>query len=287
MYAHAEKKKFQRCFFSLYCIFSRDFGKNGHNKWPLSAAKRNIFINLQAFLGIFIRGPLPFCPTKAASNTDTALGTVPCHTENSTYMKKTILFLTLLFTGTFALWAADTDVVKARLEGNTLKVSLTNTTTFVAFQMDIDLPEGVTTEAPVKGVRLSENDFVLAYNTINTTDNVVRVLAYNLSNSSISGESGEALFTMALSDKGNEPITLSNIIFADDTPTEVGLPDATATLAGDVNRDRTLTVNDLIALASIIIGGDTEGLDLDAADVNGNGTVEVNDLVALAQLLIN
>ena len=49
----------------------------------------------------------------------------------------------------------------------------------------------------------------------------------------------------------------------------------------------TATVNDLIALASIIIGGDTEGLDLDAADVNGNGTVEVNDLVALAQLLIN
>ena len=100
-------------------------------------------------------------------------------------MKKTILLLTLLFTGTFTLWAADTDVVKARLEGKTLKVSLTNTTPFVAFQMDIDLPEGVTTEAPVKGVRLSENDFVLAYNTINTTDNVVRVLAYNLSNSTL------------------------------------------------------------------------------------------------------
>ena len=202
-------------------------------------------------------------------------------------MKKTILLLTLLFTGTFALWATDTDVVKARLEGKTLKVSLTNTTTFVAFQMDIDLPEGITTEAPVKDVRLSENDFVLAYNTINTTDNVVRVLAYNLSNSSISGESGEALFTMALSDKGNEPITLSNIIFADGTPTEVGLPDATAALAGDVNRDGTVNVNDLVALAGIIIGSATEGLDLDAADMNSNGTVEINDLVALAQLLIN
>lgn len=202
-------------------------------------------------------------------------------------MKKTILLLTLLFTGTFALWAADIDVVKARLEGKTLKVSLTNTTPFVAFQMDIDLPEGVTTEAPVKGVRLSENDFVLAYNTINTTDNVVRVLAYNLSNSSISGESGEALFTMALSDKGNETITLSNIIFADGTPTEVGLPDATAALAGDVNRDGTVNVNDLVALAGIIIGSATEGLDLDAADMNSNGNVEVNDLVALAQLLIN
>ena len=202
-------------------------------------------------------------------------------------MKKTILLLTLLFTGTFALWAADIDVVKARLEGKTLKVSLTNTTPFVAFQMDIDLPEGVTTEAPVKGVRLSENDFVLAYNTINTTDNVVRVLAYNLSNSSISGESGEALFTMALSDKGNEPITLSNIIFADGTPTEVGLPDATAALAGDVNRDGTVNVNDLVALAGIIIGSATEGLDLDAADMNSNGNVEINDLVALAQLLIN
>lgn len=202
-------------------------------------------------------------------------------------MKKTILLLTLLFTGTFALWATDIDVVKARLEGKTLKVSLTNTTTFVAFQMDIDLPEGVTTEAPVKDVRLSENDFVLAYNTINTTDNVVRVLAYNLSNSSISGESGEALFTMALSDKGNETITLSNIIFADGTPTEVGLPDATAALAGDVNRDGTVNVNDLVALAGIIIGSATEGLDLDAADMNSNGTVEVNDLVALAQLLIN
>ena len=202
-------------------------------------------------------------------------------------MKKTILLLTLLFTGTFALWAADIDVVKARLEGKTLKVLLTNTTPFVAFQMDIDLPKGITTEAPVKGVRLSENDFVLAYNTINTTDNVVRVLAYNLSNSSISGESGEALFTMALSDKGNELITLSNIIFADGTPTEVGLPDATAALAGDVNRDGTVNVNDLVALAGIIIGSATEGLDLDAADMNSNGNVEVNDLVALAQLLIN
>ena len=123
--------------------------------------------------------------------------------------------------------------------------------------------------------------------TPDTTDNVVRVLAYNLSNSSISGESGEALFTMALSDKGNEPITLSNIIFADGTPTEVGLPDATAALAGDVNRDGTVNVNDLVALAGIIIGSATEGLDLDAADMNSNGNVEVNDLVALAQLLIN
>ena len=64
-------------------------------------------------------------------------------------MKKTILLLTLLFTGTFALWAADTDVVKARREGKTRKVSLTNTTPTEACQMDIDLPEGVTTEAPV------------------------------------------------------------------------------------------------------------------------------------------
>ncbi len=200
-------------------------------------------------------------------------------------MKKIILFLIMLV-GSSPLLAADTDVVFARLDGKTLNVSLTNTTTFVAFQMDIDLPEGVTVEAPVKGVRLNENNFLLVYNTYDTEKNVVRVLAYNLTNSSISGENGENLFSMALSGTGSEPITVSNIIFADNTPAEVFLSDATAVITGDVNKSGTLELNDLIALTKFIIGDNTDGLDSDAADVNCDGTITVNDLIALVQILI-
>lgn len=200
-------------------------------------------------------------------------------------MKK-ILTMLSLYVCALAAWASGPDAVSARLEGKTLKVALENATDYVAFQMDIDLPDGITAEAPAMTARLTDNNFVLAYSTVNAQDNVVRVLAYNLANNVVSGTSGDVLFTMNLSATGSEPITVRRIIFADTAPAEATMPDTEAIVAGDVNHSGALEINDLIGLVDIILEKDTEGLDIQAADVNGDGIVNINDLIALVDLIL-
>lgn len=219
-------------------------------------------------------------------------------------MKKIFL---LLFAAAcaFASWAEST--VSATVKGDKLEVALTNDAqSFVAFQMDITLPDGVDVAASnavvMNKARLTEKEgnpvagatdanFIIAYNQID--EHTVRVLAYNLENRAIAGTSGE-LFTMTFTGTATADFDVTGIKFVTKTAlAEIDI-DAIKSSAGsvdvgNVNREGGVDINDLLALVDILSYGPTApecaGYDLDAANVNGEDGIDINDLVALIEML--
>lgn len=63
----------------------------------------------------------------------------------------------------------------------------------------------------------------------------------------------------------------------------------TALLVGDVNRDGSVTVSDVMAAVSIVLGkdnGDEPLFDHDAADVNRNGQVSIADVMGIVRIIL-
>lgn len=168
-------------------------------------------------------------------------------------MKKTVLFFAAaLFVA--ATWAED--VVTAQYNNNSLDVALTNSSSFVAFQMDITVPDGTTNE----NVQIESNNERLAAGSnveINgetaTTEfkvlsnviggNKLRVIAYNLGNNAIAGNSGEALFKLSLPVQFSGA-TLSNIRFVDTNLMEKTLADVEAIESSLVGIDEVVAGNE-------------------------------------------
>lgn len=216
--------------------------------------------------------------------------------QNQFNMKK--LFLIALMLVAAVGMKAD-DKVTARVSGTSLNIALENATTYCAFQMDIQLPEGITaTEVAAAANRLSQEGsdaeiggtkFIVAHNTID--GNVLRVIAYNLANAEIANATGDIL-NITLSEAVADPttITVSNILFVSASDlAEVALGDATGengVMLGDVTGDGNVNVFDISAIATIILGGDTTGLNLSAADVTGDGVTNVFDISAIASLIL-
>jgi len=63
----------------------------------------------------------------------------------------------------------------------------------------------------------------------------------------------------------------------------------TETLAGDVTKDSTLSIEDAQGIVQILIGNDPEGTlyNHDAADMNGDGQITLSDVTALINVLLN
>lgn len=236
-------------------------------------------------------------------------------------MKK-LLFFALLLIATIGAKADEiTGALKVAADKQTatLHVSLTNDQSYVAFQMDVTLPEGwtVTSAAPVGTSRLDgegdgsavgDTKFNLAYNVIG--GNKLRVLAYNLANDVIKGTKGDELFTVELTKSGDAPAdvtswtaTFSDVLFvskdnvtqtlaeAEMAVTNTTVTGEAAALIGDINNSGTVNNNDLTAMVDIIVRGESSPsystYNLQAADVNQNGEINANDLTALVQILIN
>lgn len=223
-------------------------------------------------------------------------------------MKK-ILLLFAAAVCAVASWAADA-TVSATVKGQELKVALANDAqAFVAFQMDITLPAGVDVEAAGAVVmntdRLTEKagtpvagaanaNFIIAYNKIDATH--VRVLAYNLENRALAGNSGE-LFTMTFTGTTAENFTIDNSLFVTvDDLAEIKLQIAesvaSGAVIGDINKSGgDPNGNDLVALVEIIKNGGVcpVGKDYDMVAANVNESVDPvpngNDLVAFIELL--
>lgn len=215
-------------------------------------------------------------------------------------MKKLLLFFAAAVCAA-AGWA--NDVVTAKYNGKSLDVELTNTTTFVAFQMDIDLPEGIKVEGQIQSNldRLKQGDnvsinnvstatpFVIASNVIDEEKNILRVIAYNLGNHEIKGAEGK-LFTINFDNAVTEA-TISNILFVNQDLVEQELANATAeagSVFGDVNKDGKITALDLSAMVSIMMGTLTgeEDYNQSAADVNGDTKITALDLSAMVEIMM-
>lgn len=214
-------------------------------------------------------------------------------------MKK-ILLLFAAAVCAVASWAQD--VVTAKYNGSKLDVELTNSTTFVAFQMDITVPVGLTLDGdPVSNIsRLAQGEnvmintvstptpFQLAYNVISTdaSNQVIRVIAYNLGNHEIQEATGK-LFTINF-EQNVTSASISNILFVDNSLAEQPLADAVAEegaeyKVGDVNLDGSVDLKDLTRLVNVLLGSSVETV---TSNVNGDASVDLKDLTRLVNILL-
>ena len=212
-------------------------------------------------------------------------------------MKK---FFTLLVAALFSFNAFADDVVTAKVSGTNLNIGLENETSFVAFQMDITLPDGITASSVTKTGRLESGanvtingvstatPFEVAYNVIG--GNVVRVIAYNLGNNTILGATGDILnIVLSKAPVSADAISVDNIKFVKaDELQEVdfnAVKGESGRVLGDINKSGEVNLNDLICMVKILQLGAKDPAcaeyDIQAADVNQSGDVNLNDLVAL------
>lgn len=220
-------------------------------------------------------------------------------------MKKLLFFFAAAVCAA-ASWAQST--VSATVKGQKLEVALANDAqSFVAFQMDITLPDGVTVANDGTAIALNTErltvkagepvpgaanaNFIIAYNKIDATH--VRVLAYNLENRALAGTSGE-LFTMTFTGSTDADFTIDGIKFV--TETELAEVDLDAVqseigdafVAGDINRDGAPTVSDITCLIRIINNDNVlSSWNLEAADCNLDGVPSVSDVTVLINLINN
>lgn len=238
-------------------------------------------------------------------------------------MKK-LLLLAALFVGVLGAKADDNISAKLAVEdGNqsaTLTVSLNaETTQLVAFQMDVQLPEGhtYTIGEITKGASLTNGgsnslgstDFVIASNFV--ADNVLRLVAYNLGNVAINVAAGAELFHVTFTAntalEGDatawtatfdtekdifvtatalEEIKLAiageNVQNGNQVPGEL----SASWEMGDVNHDNSVNGIDLGLLIDAIVNESTEGIFKNEADFDGNNSINGLDLGALIDKLL-
>ena len=246
-------------------------------------------------------------------------------------MKK-LLLLATLFLGVLGGKAQDNGNISATLkvdsdnQNATLTVSLNPKTSLVAFQMDVQLPEGhaytVKDGVITPGASLINNgtnslgstNFVIAHNFI--SDNVLRLVAYNLGNVAINVDEGAELFhvtftantaleggatawtatfdtekTIFVTAADLEEIRLAiagdNVIKGNVVPGEV------AGLLADVNRDGVISIADVVSCLEIIALNDFDApyqlpdYDHIAADVNRDNAISISDIVAILEIIAN
>ena len=244
-------------------------------------------------------------------------------------MKK-LLLLATLFLGVLGGKAQDNGNISATFkvdsdnQNATLTVSLNSTTSLVAFQMDVQLPEGhtytigeITKGASLINGRsnsLGSTDFVIASNFV--ADNVLRLVAYNLGNTAIDLTKGAELFhvtftantalegdatawtatfdtekTIFVTAADLEEIKLAiagdNVINGNVVPGEV------AGLLADVNRDGVISIADVVSCLEIIALNDFDApyqlpdYDHIAADVNRDDAISISDIVAILEIIAN
>lgn len=212
------------------------------------------------------------------------------------YMKKILLLFAAAICAV-ASWAAD--VVTAKYNGNKLDVELTNTTPFVAFQMDITVPAGVTLQGtPVSNIeRLAQGEnvlinsvstptpFQLLHNVISSDaeKQVIRVIAYNLGNNEIKNATGK-LFTLNF-DADVTEASIDNILFVDQALVEQSLAKAIAEKGGklgDIDGDGFVDTVDITIALQIAAGKIGK---IDAADIDGDGYVDTVDVTMILQIV--
>lgn len=227
-------------------------------------------------------------------------------------MKK-ILLLAALLAGSMTASAQDavTASVYGAEEGNEwfLRLGLNNTSQFVAFQTDITLPAGVALAedavttfsrlnnggtVEIGGVKES-TDFVVAYNQIDATANVWRIVAYNLGNTPITGNKGDMMAIKLVAEEakvleGVTP-TVAGLQFVNSGLAESALADVTEVptgLNGDANADKSVTIADAVTTINHYLDAEaTPAPDKAAADANGDGNVTIADAVTIINIYLN
>lgn len=189
------------------------------------------------------------------------------------------------------------DNVTLNVTGKNMTISLENQTAYCGFQMDFELPEGMSITSVEKGTRLvteegSKAPFDVDFDKIE--GNTYRIIVLNDDCQAIEGNTGD-LLTVEFSTSVTEQITATNIHFVlASNLKDVQLEDAEATLpeeptyiVGDANGDNKVTVLDYLGIAKYILQGAIDGFNVQAADVNDDGKITVLDYLGVAKIILN
>ena len=189
----------------------------------------------------------------------------------------------------------------------TMTVALNHATDYVAFYLNLTLPEGTTVKgvsvkSPLKnggttdlsavgGSATESTDFNVPFKQNGTRCNFV---GYNYGNEKIVGESGEILFTITLEttegvafDEGTVECNYEFAKLVGESLT--GTVTTEPRLWGDVNMDGKVNATDYQAMANIVTnkGNGSAKLDSFAADINQDGGITAIDYQAEANIITN
>lgn len=222
------------------------------------------------------------------------------------------VFLGVLL-GCFAVCAYAEDNVVTATYGNatgnttrTMTVALNHETDYVAFALQLTLPEGttvagVTAKSPLmsnetidlsaKGGSATESkSFKVPFKQNGTKCNIV---GYNYANMAIGGESGDILLTVTLQTAAgvayNADAITTACTFVDESSTEanLGSPVTEARLWGDVVKDRKLDAKDKQTLTNILLEKPYDSnTDLFAGDMNQDDKYDAKDKQTLSNKIL-
>ena len=182
----------------------------------------------------------------------------------------------------------------------TLSLNLTNEDELIAFEFDLQLPDGITIAKdedndPIAMLSSRASKHSLAVS--DQGNGLYHFLCYSNTNKIISGSEGELLSIELLCDEntavGTYQATVKNIIFSDVVKNKITPADVTFDLEvieaepGDVNKDGEINVMDVVEMVAYIMGDGAEGFVFAAADLYPDGAINVMDLVNLVDLIMN
>lgn len=212
-------------------------------------------------------------------------------------MKKTIILFAAMVV---ALGAAATDrfhiedFTISPGETRTVSILLDNEAEYTAFQSDLYLPEGLT------AANFALTDRKNANHTLTATvlpDGGIRLLSYSLKLKTYSGNSGALVtFDVTASNEfeGEATIALQGTLFTTVAGVEIPFVDETCTVTlpstairGDVNGDQTVDIDDVTALISYVLNGDSSSINMEAADSYPDGRIDIDDVTALISFVLN
>lgn len=189
------------------------------------------------------------------------------------------------------------DNVTLNVTGKNMTINLENQTAYCGFQMDFELPAGMSIASVKKGMRLVTEEgsmapFVVDFDKIE--GNTYRIVVLNDDCQAIEGETGD-LLTVEFSASVTAQLEATNIHFVKASNLrDVKLEDAASDIAegpaviiGDANGDGIVNVQDYVGVAKYILQGDFAGFNFVAADTNHDGEINVQDYLSVAKIILD
>ena len=185
-------------------------------------------------------------------------------------------------------------------EKGILSIGLDNEDTMIAFEFDLQLPDGVTISKDEDGDFVAMLGSRAGKHSLAVSDKgngIYHFLCYSNTNRTISDNEGELLNVELLCDEnveaGNYEATVKNIIFSDVDKNKITLDDYTFgievidAVPGDANGDGDINVMDVVEVVAYIMGEGSDNFIFTAADLDKDGSINVMDLVNLVSLIMS
>ncbi len=186
----------------------------------------------------------------------------------------------------------------ANLEGKTilnLPVSMNNSEEIVAFQCDINIPQGIKIQQNYenKNIILSQrsSNHTIATSVLST--GVIRVLVYSITNTPFSGNEGE-LFSIPLEieQSGLYNVTINNIHISNKSSVDYTLTPIESTILikdyplGDSNADGIVSIVDVTNLVNYILEEPTDNFQHKLSDINQDTEITVADVAGTVNIIL-